>query len=172
MLTFLQNAYKLNVKGNLMQGNASNSYLCCLHRLWPKNLIITRAPPKSFRSHNFFFRFFSPQGIQLLTLLVPILIGFLLDAHTLKTSSKYTCQLHEHALQWLMRIGPKYPVEFKALMGQSTELRTKLETAVRQNQQSTNDKLKSESNTAARNQLNQPKPTIELKTNFSNFSSS
>lgn len=95
-----------------------------------------------------------------------------MDAHTLTTSSKYTRQLHEQALQWLMRIGPKYPQEFKALMSQSTELRTKLETAIRHNQQCTNEKLKNEAHTAARNQLNQSKPTIELKTNFSNFSSS
>lgn len=116
-------------------------------------------------------RFYVFTGIQLLTLLVPILIGFLIDAHTLRTSTKYICQLHEQALQWLMRIGPKYPQEFKALMGQSAELRNKLETAIRHNQQSTNDKLKNDSHTLARNQLNQPKPTIELKTNFSNFSS-
>lgn len=104
---------------------------------------------------------------------MPILIGFLLEANTLKSSSKYACQLHEQALQWLMRIGPKYPQEFKALMSQSSELRTKLETAIRHNQQSTNQKLKNESHTAsAKSQLNQSKPTIELKTNFSNFSSS
>lgn len=110
-------------------------------------------------------------GIQLLTLLVPILIGFLLEPHTLKTSSKWMCQLHEQSLQWLMRIGPKYPQEFKALMSQSTELRMKLEAAIRYNQQSTNQKLKMDSHTTAKSQVNQPKPTIELKTNFSNFSS-
>lgn len=106
-----------------------------------------------------------------MTLLVPILIGYLLEPHSLKTSSKYSCQLHEQSLQWLMRIGPKYPQEFKALMSQSTELRTKLEAAIRYNQQSTNEKLKTESHMAAKTQLNQTKPTIELKTNFSNFSS-
>lgn len=111
-------------------------------------------------------------GIQLLTLLVPILIGFLLESHSLKSISKYKCQLHEKALQWLMRIGPKYPQEFKALMSQSIELKTKLETAIRHNQQSTNLKLKTESHTTSKTQSNQPKPTIELKTNFSNFSSS
>ncbi|XP_055323720.1 HEAT repeat-containing protein 5B isoform X3 [Sitodiplosis mosellana] len=118
-----------------------------------------------------------PQNrIQLLTLLVPILIGFLQESpsHSLKNNSKYSGQLHEQSLQWLMRIGPKYPHEFKALMSQSpTELRTKLEAAIRYNQQSTNEKLKMDSHTAtAKSQVNQPnKPTIELKTNFSNFSS-
>lgn len=118
---------------------------------------------------------FNFTGIQLLTLLVPILIGFLLEPQVLNSTScsKYSCQLHEQSLQWLMRIGPKYPQEFKALMSQSTELRTKLEAAIRYNQQSTNQKLKMDSHTTTKSQtMNQPKPTIELKTNFNNFSSS
>lgn len=45
----------------------------------------------------------------MLTLLVPILIRFLLEPAQMKSSSKFTVQLHEHALQWLMRVGPKYP---------------------------------------------------------------
>lgn len=88
----------------------------------------------------------------------------------MKTHSKYSCQLHEQALQWLMRIGPKYPQEFKALMSQSTDLRTKLETAIRNGQEAINQnqKMKNELQNNAKN-ANQ-KPTIELKTNFSNFS--
>lgn len=47
----------------------------------------------------------------MLTLLVPILISFLMDTTQLhgKTKSKYLVQLHEQSLQWLMKIGPKYP---------------------------------------------------------------
>lgn len=90
----------------------------------------------------------------------------------MKASTKYSRQLHEQSLQWLMRIGPKYPQEFKALMGQTTELRIKLESAIRHSQQSTNEKLKTDIQTSAKQQTNHQKPTIELKTNFSNFSSS
>lgn len=111
-------------------------------------------------------------GIQLLTLLVPILISYLIDSHQMKNSTKYSRQLHDQSLQWLMRIGPKYPQEFKALMGQTTELRVKLETAIRHSQQNTSDKLKNDLQSSAKQQMNQQKPTIELKTNFSNFSSS
>lgn len=89
----------------------------------------------------------------------------------MKASTKYARQLHDHSLQWLMRIGPKYPQEFKALMGQTTELRVKLETAIRHSQQSTDEKLKSDVQLSAKQQSNHQKPTIELKTNFSNFSS-
>lgn len=45
----------------------------------------------------------------MLTLLVPILISFLLEGNQLRTSPKFTVQLHEQSLQWLMKIGPKYP---------------------------------------------------------------
>lgn len=45
----------------------------------------------------------------MLALLVPILINFLLEANQLRTSSKICFQLHEQSLQWLMKIGPKYP---------------------------------------------------------------
>lgn len=91
----------------------------------------------------------------------------------MKTHSKHSCQLHDYALQWLMRIGPKYPQEFKALMSQSADLRNKLETAIRNGQQTIhqNQKLKNElQNNAKTNSTQQQKPTIELKTNFNNFS--
>ena len=45
----------------------------------------------------------------MLTLLVPILISFLLEPPQLRVASKFCVQLHEQSLQWLMKIGPKYP---------------------------------------------------------------
>lgn len=45
----------------------------------------------------------------MLTLLVPILIRFLLEGSQQRTSTKFCIQLHEQSLQWLMKIGPKYP---------------------------------------------------------------
>lgn len=47
----------------------------------------------------------------MLNILVPILISFLMDVNQLnnKSKNKYLIQLHDQALQWLMRIGPKYP---------------------------------------------------------------
>ncbi|CAH0562547.1 unnamed protein product [Brassicogethes aeneus] len=105
--------------------------------------------------------------IQMLSLLVPVLVSYLLVEQALRSANKYSLQLHEVSLQWLMKIGPKYPQEFKKLMGQSVDLRTKLENAIRSNQQ-TNVKVKNEAN------ISQPvsnhAPTIKLKTDFSNFS--
>lgn len=45
----------------------------------------------------------------MLTLLVPILIRYLLEGQALRSADKNTLALHEISLQWLMKIGPKYP---------------------------------------------------------------
>ncbi|KAH8313879.1 hypothetical protein KR067_013388, partial [Drosophila pandora] len=107
--------------------------------------------------------------IQMLTLLVPVLIGFLSEPSRLRTLPKYQRQLHDQALQWLLKIGPKYPKEFKALMGQTPELRQKLEAAIRSQQQSIN--IAQKASEAQRSGLlaKPQKPTIKLKTDFSNF---
>uniref|UniRef100_A0A182QPM0 HEAT repeat-containing protein 5B n=1 Tax=Anopheles farauti TaxID=69004 RepID=A0A182QPM0_9DIPT len=118
-----------------------------------------------------------PQNrIQMLTLLVPILINYLEDPEQQqqqRTKSKYVVALNDHAIQWLMKIGLKYPQEFKMFMAQAPELRRKLEAAIKRNQMNaTLQKNKSEAaNAAARNSAaQQQKPTIQLKTDFSNFS--
>ncbi|XP_044766090.1 HEAT repeat-containing protein 5B isoform X1 [Coccinella septempunctata] len=109
-----------------------------------------------------------PQNrIQMLTLLVPVLISYLLEGQAVKCANKYALKLHETSLQWLMRIGPQYSQEFKTLMTECSDLRVKLETAIRNNQQKS-IKLKNEVN------MNKPlvsnAPSIKLKTDFSNFS--
>uniref|UniRef100_A0A034VSR0 HEAT repeat-containing protein 5A n=1 Tax=Bactrocera dorsalis TaxID=27457 RepID=A0A034VSR0_BACDO len=111
-----------------------------------------------------------PQNrIQMLTLLVPVLINYLAEPAKLRTLPKYQRHLHEQALQWLMKIGPKYPQEFKTLMGQTLELRQKLEAAIRSQQQSINIANKA-NELQMRGGLAKPqKPTIKLKTDFSNF---
>nr|XP_022914802.1 HEAT repeat-containing protein 5B isoform X2 [Onthophagus taurus] len=109
-----------------------------------------------------------PQNrIQMLMLLIPILINFLLEGQALRSASKHSKMLHESSLQWLMKIGPKYPQEFKKLMNQSSELKLKLENAIRFSQQHTMKK-KQETNSAQ--QTVSQAPTIKLKTDFSNFS--
>ncbi|KAH8419160.1 hypothetical protein KR222_006942, partial [Zaprionus bogoriensis] len=107
--------------------------------------------------------------IQMLTLLVPVLIGYLADPSKVRTLPKYQRQLHEQALQWLLKVGPKYPQEFKALMCQKPELRHKLEAAIRSQQQSIS--LAQKASEAQRSGLlaKPQKPTIKLKTDFSNF---
>ncbi|XP_048340337.1 HEAT repeat-containing protein 5B isoform X2 [Sphaerodactylus townsendi] len=99
--------------------------------------------------------------VQLLALLVPTLISYLLNENAFSSASTVSKELHEFALQDLTRIGPLYPHAFKTVMGAAPELKVRLETAVRASQA---NKAKA----AAR----QPPPTvpstptIKLKTSF------
>uniref|UniRef100_A0A8C3CVJ4 HEAT repeat-containing protein 5B n=1 Tax=Cairina moschata TaxID=8855 RepID=A0A8C3CVJ4_CAIMO len=99
--------------------------------------------------------------VQLLALLVPTLISYLLNENAFASASTVSKDLHEFALQNLMHIGPLYPHAFKTVMGAAPELKTRLETAVRASQAS-------KAKAAAR----QPPPTvhstptIKLKTSF------
>uniref|UniRef100_A0A803YJW8 LAA1-like C-terminal TPR repeats domain-containing protein n=2 Tax=Meleagris gallopavo TaxID=9103 RepID=A0A803YJW8_MELGA len=99
--------------------------------------------------------------VQLLALLVPTLISYLLNENAFASASPASKDLHEFALQNLMHIGPLYPHAFKTVMGAAPELKTRLETAVRASQAS-------KAKAAAR----QPPPTvhstptIKLKTSF------
>jgi len=52
---------------------------------------------------------FLKSGIQMLTLLVPILINYLLEGDELQRATKYQASLHQQSFQWLNKIGPKYP---------------------------------------------------------------
>ncbi|XP_043111042.1 HEAT repeat-containing protein 5B isoform X1 [Puntigrus tetrazona] len=100
--------------------------------------------------------------VQLLALLVPTLISYLLEDTTFSTASSSSKGLHEFALQSLMHTGPLYPAAFKTVIGAAPELKTRLEAAIRSRQ--ANSKAK----TAARQTQPtvQAAPTIKLKTSF------
>lgn len=117
----------------------------------------------------------------MLTILVPILVSYLLPAAQLQTSTKLRLALHDQSLQWLMKIGPRYPQEFKALMSEAPQLRTQLEAAVRVSQQlgsqtslkGRHDAHNSVKAAAAAAASSAPvKPIIQLKMDFSNFTES
>ncbi|KAI5087893.1 HEAT repeat-containing protein 5B, partial [Silurus meridionalis] len=100
--------------------------------------------------------------VQLLALLVPTLISYLLDENTFSSAPPTSKALHEFALQNLMRIGPLYPAAFKTVIGAVSELKPRLEAAIRANQESSKAK-------AAARQAQptvQATPTIKLKTSF------
>uniref|UniRef100_A0A4W4FK10 HEAT repeat-containing protein 5B n=1 Tax=Electrophorus electricus TaxID=8005 RepID=A0A4W4FK10_ELEEL len=100
--------------------------------------------------------------VQLLALLVPTLISYLLDENAFSTAPPASKGLHEFALQNLMRIGPLYPAAFKTVIGAAPELKTRLENAIRANQASSKAKA-----TARQAQPTvQATPTIKLKTTF------
>ncbi|XP_059215200.1 HEAT repeat-containing protein 5B isoform X1 [Centropristis striata] len=100
--------------------------------------------------------------VQLLALLVPTLISYLLDENAISSAPQVSKGLHDFALQNLMRIGPLYPAAFKIVIGAAPELKIRLESAIRANQASSRAK-------AAARQAQptvQAAPTIKLKTSF------
>ncbi|XP_047459328.1 HEAT repeat-containing protein 5B isoform X2 [Mugil cephalus] len=100
--------------------------------------------------------------VQLLALLVPTLVSYLLDENAISSAPQVSKSLHDFALQNLMRIGPLYPAAFKVVIGAAPELKTRLESAIRANQASSKAK-------AAARQAQptvQAAPTIKLKTSF------
>ncbi|VVC28110.1 Armadillo-type fold,Armadillo-like helical [Cinara cedri] len=109
--------------------------------------------------------------IQMLSLLVPALIHFLVDTESINcdtNTSKFRCKLHEFSLQCLLKIGPIYPNEFKIIMSQNNKLRTKLEHTIK-----TNKSIQQQFNTGCQITQNitiSIKPSIKLKTDFTNFS--
>ena len=97
---------------------------------------------------------------------MPILVSYLLDGKDLAVASKPSRELHDCALETLMKIGPRYPEQFRTVMSTSVDLKPKLEAAVKIDQ-AAKARLKSKPVTKA---VAEPsKPTITLKTDFSNF---
>ncbi|XP_060805849.1 HEAT repeat-containing protein 5B [Amyelois transitella] len=104
--------------------------------------------------------------IQLLWLLVPIVISYLRPNEP-QRAAPHVRALHEFALHWLTRVGPKHPQEFKTMMQQSSELRNKLESAVKASQASARAARRAPQRPAF--EAKPAKPTIQLKTDFSDF---
>ncbi|KAG7230040.1 hypothetical protein INR49_009760 [Caranx melampygus] len=79
--------------------------------------------------------------VQLLALLVPTLISYLLDENAIASAPQVSKGLHDFALQNLMRIGPLYPAAFKIVIGAAPELKTRLESAIRPTRPAVKPKL-------------------------------
>ncbi|KAM9466485.1 HEAT repeat-containing protein 5A isoform 2-T4 [Clarias gariepinus] len=98
---------------------------------------------------------------QLVAVLLPILVSFLLDENTLATAPEASCSLHESALQDLMRIGPQHPAVFKSFMASAPHMKARLEAAIKGNQEIVSSKA-TQSQVPDKTQV----PSIKLKTNF------
>uniref|UniRef100_A0A671UXR2 HEAT repeat-containing protein 5A n=1 Tax=Sparus aurata TaxID=8175 RepID=A0A671UXR2_SPAAU len=105
-----------------------------------------------------------PSGPQLVAVLLPLLISFLLDENALGSAPAVSRSLHEAALKDLMRLGPQHSAVFRSLIASSPHLKSRLEAAVKGNQESLNAKASS-ANAAARSAA-KSSPSITLKTNF------
>ncbi|XP_072545928.1 HEAT repeat-containing protein 5A isoform X2 [Salminus brasiliensis] len=97
---------------------------------------------------------------QLVAVLLPILVSFLLDENTLGSASVASRSLHESALRDLMRLGPQHSSVFKALMASAPHMKARLEAAIKGNQESVRAKS-TPAHVPSKNA-----PSIQLKTNF------
>ncbi|XP_076604038.1 HEAT repeat-containing protein 5A isoform X2 [Chaetodon auriga] len=104
------------------------------------------------------------QRPHLAAILLPLLISFLLDENALGSAPAASRSLHEAALKDLMRLGPQHSAVFRSLIASSPHLKSRLEAAVKGNQESLNTKASS-ANAAARSAA-KSSPSITLKTNF------
>lgn len=102
------------------------------------------------------------QRPQLVVILLPLLISFLLDENALGSAPTASRSLHEAALKDLMRLGPQHPTVFRSLISSSPHLKSRLEAAVKGNQESLNAKATS----ANPRRAAKSSPSITLKTNF------
>lgn len=105
-----------------------------------------------------------PHRAQLVSLLLPLLVSFLLDENALGSAPSPSRSLHEAALKNLMRLGPQHPTVFRTVISSCPELKSRLEAAVRRNQETPGSKpgsgASSEGHGGAKG------PSIRLKTNF------
>ncbi|KAM5129642.1 HEAT repeat-containing protein 5A [Mantella aurantiaca] len=97
-----------------------------------------------------------------LSMVFHLLISFLLDENALGSASPYSKALHDFGLNGITQFGNSYPNQFRQLMGSSTALRSRLEAALRGNQESLRPKVSSRGVKGG----GQGSPSIQLKTNF------
>ncbi|XP_030575487.1 HEAT repeat-containing protein 5A isoform X2 [Archocentrus centrarchus] len=104
------------------------------------------------------------QRPQLMAIFVPLLISFLLDENALSSAPMASRSLHDSALKDLMRHGPQHPAVFRSLITTSPHLKSRLQAAIKGNQESLN--VKASSTNPATRSAGKSSPSITLKTNF------
>jgi hypothetical protein len=92
-------------------------------------------------------------------------VTLLSDNIGLRTKS-YRNHLHAYALQKLTSIGPKYPLEFRQVIGSVPKFRNTLENAIRNQQTHTNNNIQNVTQNSVGHRDN---PSIKLKVDFSNY---
>ncbi|CAK8692902.1 unnamed protein product [Clavelina lepadiformis] len=106
-------------------------------------------------------------------MLIPLLISKLLvdprKADTNGNRSAPKVSLHQHCLQRLLQIGPKYPQAFKSSLASNPQYKLSLEAAIRQNQAKIQHQQQQRAAVASVTKKAQAQPSIALKMDFSNF---
>jgi len=108
-------------------------------------------------------------GIHLVTFFVPLLVAFLYDSDSSRSAAER--RLHKVALKKLTDFGPQYPAEFRSVMQNRPDLRSRLENAIHgQNVQTAATAAKTAADAESR-PAPAPTASIKLKMDFSNFAS-
>uniref|UniRef100_A0A8C5QNR6 HEAT repeat-containing protein 5A n=1 Tax=Leptobrachium leishanense TaxID=445787 RepID=A0A8C5QNR6_9ANUR len=99
---------------------------------------------------------------SLASTLLCLLVSFLLDENTLCSAPPYSKALHDFGLKKLTQFGTLYADQFRQLMSSFPALRSRLEGALRGNQESLKPKVSASNPKSGE----QGSPRIQLKTNF------
>ncbi|CAG2165004.1 unnamed protein product, partial [Oppiella nova] len=101
---------------------------------------------------------------NILIIYLPLLVTLLSD-ESMSRIRGYRRNLHNYALQKLTAIGPKYPHEFRQVIGSVPKFRNSLENAIRNQQQMSEHSVQNSSQNVSQKE----NPTIKLKVDFSNY---
>lgn len=104
--------------------------------------------------------------VTMVVLYVPILVSLLLDETSAPRATAHCRALSDRSLEKLTEFGRLYPDHFRTVMSMSTSLKPRLEAAVKLKQQV---QARAKAKAAASVVAQPAKPTITLKTDFSNF---
>ena len=109
-----------------------------------------------------------PIESKMMGLLVPLFVSSLADLSS--TVSRQQRAIHDHILQRLIQIGPKYPTAFKLTMQGQPAMKQRLEGAIRASQTPTKGAGVARGPARGTGLRAQPSaPSIKLKMDFSNF---
>jgi len=109
-------------------------------------------------------------GICLVSFFIPLLVAFLCESDS--DASPLDRRLHKVALKKLTDFGPQYPADFRSVMQNRPDLRSRLERAIQSEQAAAMAASAAKSAASA-----EPRPapsttaSIKLKMDFSNFAS-
>ena len=127
------------------------------------------------RHNQFSHTSFCFVGVRLASLIIPLFINFLPDASSTRSNTRLMSYIIER-VQYLI---PIYANEFRLILQSLPDLRTKLENAIRLQQQAKQQQQQQqkESNASSRNYLaslhsTAQAPSLPLRIDFSNFQSS
>lgn len=126
-------------------------------------------------------RLFFSVGVRLASLIIPLFMNFLPEPGL--SSSKTTnssARLISYIIERIQYLIPIYPNEFRLVLQTFPDLRTKLESAIRRQQQIKQHRDEKESSYSSRGYLSSASalnagpqaPTLSLRIDFSNFKSS